>query len=167
MDWLANGTKAVDFLKKYKYVALITLIGIFLMMIPEEKTIETQPLQDGIVQEENNLQDNLREILQQIEGAGKVDVLLAEASGQEIIYQLDEDKSISAEDSKIKKETVIITDSNRDETGLVSKIIAPIYQGAIVVCQGGDRAEVRLAIVEAVSRVTGLPSHQISVLKMK
>ena len=157
----------MDFLKKYKYVALITLIGIFLMMIPEEKTIETQPLQDGIVQEENNLQDNLREILQQIEGAGKVDVLLAEASGQEIIYQLDEDKSISAEDSKIKKETVIITDSNRDETGLVSKIIAPIYQGAIVVCQGGDRAEVRLAIVEAVSRVTGLPSHQISVLKMK
>lgn len=105
--------------------------------------------------------------MQQIEGAGKVDVLLAEASGQEIIYQLDEDKSISAEDSKIKKETVIITDSNRDETGLVSKIIAPIYQGAIVVCQGGDRAEVRLAIVEAVSRVTGLPSHQISVLKMK
>ena len=39
--------------------------------------------------------------------------------------------------------------------------------GAIVVCQGGDNATVRLAIIEAVSNVTGLGADKISVLKMK
>jgi stage III sporulation protein AG len=39
--------------------------------------------------------------------------------------------------------------------------------GAIVLCQGADVPSVRLAIVDAVSKVTGLVANQISVLKMK
>lgn len=35
-----------------------------------------------------------------------------------------------------------------------------------MVCQGADNAAVRLAIVEAVSKVTGLGANRISVLKM-
>lgn len=40
------------------------------------------------------------------------------------------------------------------------------YMGAVVVCPGADRAEVRLRIVETVSAFTGLGSHQIVVQKM-
>jgi len=36
-----------------------------------------------------------------------------------------------------------------------------------VVCQGADRAGVRLAVVDAVKSVTGLSSDRITVLKMK
>jgi stage III sporulation protein AG len=39
--------------------------------------------------------------------------------------------------------------------------------GAIVVCQGGDQPTVRLAILDAVSKVTGLGADKISILKMK
>jgi stage III sporulation protein AG len=46
-------------------------------------------------------------------------------------------------------------------------VLAPQYLGAIVVCQGADRSDVRLAIVEAVSALTGLGADKISVLKMK
>jgi len=42
-----------------------------------------------------------------------------------------------------------------------------LYRGAVVVCQGGDNASVRLAVVEAVSNATGLTSDRITVLKMK
>ena len=54
-----------------------------------------------------------------------------------------------------------------EESGLIRQINPPAYLGAIVVCQGADNNTVRLAIVEAVSRATGLGADKISVLKMR
>jgi len=166
MDWLGNGTKVIIFMNKYKYVFLVVIFGLFLMMLPEEqKNLEQEPMIN-----ENNfneLQLSLEGILSKIDGAGKVSVLLSEYSGKETIYQIDKNVSKSSESSDIKQETVLITDSGRNEMGLIRQILSPVYQGAIVVCQGADKAVVRLAIVEAVSKVTGLSSNQISVLKMK
>jgi hypothetical protein len=42
-----------------------------------------------------------------------------------------------------------------------------VYQGAVVLCQGAADAAVRLAVVEAVSKATGLGADKICVLKMK
>ena len=39
--------------------------------------------------------------------------------------------------------------------------------GAVVVCDGGDDAAVRLAVTQAVSAYTGLGSDRITVMKMK
>ena len=39
--------------------------------------------------------------------------------------------------------------------------------GALVVCDGADSASVRLAIIQAVSSLTGLGSNKIAVVKMK
>ena len=53
------------------------------------------------------------------------------------------------------------------QEGLVRDSHAPNYRGAVILCKGADQAAVKLAVVEAVSRVTGLRTDQISVLKMK
>lgn len=166
MDWLSTSTKASEFIKKYRYVFLVVLIGIFLMMLPEESDSKTTE-KEITETKEVNLETSLEDILTKIEGAGKVSVLLTQSQGEEIVYQQNEDSSNSLETSDIRLETVIITDSNRDEAGLIQRVNAPKYQGAIIVCQGADRAVIRLAIIEAVSKVTGLTSNQISVLKMK
>ena len=50
---------------------------------------------------------------------------------------------------------------------MVRQILSPEYLGAVVVCQGANDVQVRLAVVEAVSKVTGLGADKISVLKMK
>ena len=47
----------------------------------------------------------------------------------------------------------------------MTRILSPTYRGALVVCQGGDRADVRLAVIEAVSVLTGLSSDRITVAK--
>ena len=47
----------------------------------------------------------------------------------------------------------------------MTRILYPTYRGALVVCQGGDRADVRLAVIEAVSVLTGLSSDRITVAK--
>ena len=88
-------------------------------------------------------------------------VLLTEAIGSESVYQSD---GLSGSEGRL--ETVIITDEKRSEYGLVRYVISPVYQGAVVVCQGGGNASVRLAVIEAVSNATGIPSSRITVLKM-
>ena len=63
--------------------------------------------------------------------------------------------------------TVTLTDSNRNQSGLIRQIIPEKYQGAVILCQGADDPIIRLAIVDAVSKATGLGANKISVLKLK
>ena len=102
-------------------------------------------------------------MLSRLYGAGEVEVLLTQACGEETIYQTDDNQS--RED--FRTDTVIVTNQDRKETGLVKQVNAPIYLGAIVLCQGADSPQVKLSIVEAVSSATGLTSDRITVLKMK
>lgn len=166
MDRMTVNTKIKELWGKYKFVLLVLGLGIFLMSIPE-RTVET-PVQEPTVQAEPvDRATELESILVQIEGVGKVRVLLTEAAGSETIYQTNEDRSSTADSENLRVETVIITDSDRQETGLVRTVTPPTYLGAIIVCQGGDSPAVKLAIVEAVSNVTGISSDRITVLKMK
>ena len=168
MDWAEVSNRGMEFIKKYRYVLLVLLAGIFLMALPDGEKAQTEtevPAIESTAQP--TLQDSLAEILSQIEGAGKVRVLLTQAAGEQTIYQTDEDISTSENSSDIRRETVIITDSGRGETGLIRQVNPPTYLGAVVLSQGADSAKVRLAIVEAVMSVTALSSDNITVLKMK
>lgn len=160
MDIKAIGEKASVWLGKYKYLVLILLVGVVFMLIPGSKKEDTQIATALPQQQEISLDKELETILSNIKGAGRVQVMLTVASGEQVIYQTD----TPATD---RKDTVIITGENRVQDGLVQQIIPPTYRGAIILCQGADSANVCLAIKEAVSKVTGLDSSQISVLKMK
>lgn len=154
---------------KYKYALLVLLLGIGLMCIPV-KTEEEQPA-DKQIQEtqpmQKSLDQQLSEILSKIEGAGQVKVLLAEAKGEEILYQSDTTISKDTNGSDTRNETILITDANRNQAGLIHQKNPPVYQGAIVVAQGGGIPAVKLALTEAISRITGLGADKISVHKMK
>lgn len=148
--------------KKYRYMILAVLAGILLMTIPEGTSPAAAEKSDTVM-EQQNLQESLSEILSQIEGAGSVEVLLTEAQGEVMIYQTDDHISSDSQ----RSDTVLITNSEREEAGLVRQIIPAVYQGAVIVCTGADRAQVRLSIVEAVKSATGLTADRITVLKMK
>lgn len=159
MDWGTLKSGGLSAIKKYRYVLLVVLAGILLMALPFGETQKESPVQ---TQEEvqTQLQDDLAGILSRISGAGRVEVLLTQAAGEETVYQMD-----GTADSR--RQTVLVTGTDRAEAGLVRQINPPTYQGAIIVCQGADSASVRLSIVEAVSNATGLSTDKISVLKMK
>ena len=154
---------------KYRYAALVLVVGIVLLLLPGKSRQNSQPV--DVSKPANNQQlleiEALTEILQSIHGAGKVQVLLSVASGEKTIYQTNRDTSVSGDHTDTKIETVIVTDSQRNEAGLIQQVNPPTYLGAIVVCQGADSAAVRLAITQAVARITGLGSDNICVLKMK
>lgn len=156
----------LEILKKYRYVFLILLIGLFFMLVPETSEKAQEPEPQAVVVE-SSLQTELSIILSKIAGAGNVEVLLTEASGSQTYYQADEMLSTDENTKDQRRDTVIVTNSSREETGLIRRVDPPVYQGAIVLCQGADDARVRLSIVEAVSNATGLTTNKITVLKMK
>ncbi len=162
MDWLKNTGAIGSLLKKYGYALVVLLIGLLLLMLPSRSGKENSG-ESITVPGENimSVEEALSDILSTVSGAGKVRVMLTVAVGEETLYQ--NDTSGSAD----RSDTVIISDADRNELGLVRQVIPPVYQGAIIVCQGADSPLVRLSIVEAVSKATGLSTDKISVLKMK
>ncbi len=167
MDWAKYGVKLKGAVCQYKYVILVLLIGIILMVIPSGKAEEkASPPKEHILQEQS-IEQRLENILSNIDGAGKVSILLTTATGQETLYQSDQDSDQSSDSTSEQTKTVVITDGNRAQQGLVRQVNPPKYQGAIIVCHGADQAHIRLAIIEAVANATGLGTDRISVLKMK
>ena len=159
-------SKIKTLLTKYKYVAIVLLAGIGMMMLPDFDKKETITVEKIETKEEMPLETVLSNALSKVHGAGRVEVLLNVAQGPKTIYQMDEDSSGSENGQSDKAQTVTLTDSQRNEYGLVQQVNPPVYMGAIVLCQGADDPVVKLSIVEAVSKITGLNANQICVLKM-
>jgi stage III sporulation protein AG len=158
--------KLMGWVRKYRFVVLILLIGIGLMVIPfgSGEADDTSPQVPMPTQQD--ISEQLREILTEIDGAGEVSVMLSIRTGISTVYQSDGSQT-DGDNRSSRLDTVIITDENRAQTGLIQHIVYPEYRGAIVVCQGADNLQVRLDIMEAVARITGLGMDKISVLKMK
>lgn len=153
--------KPLELIKKYKYLLLMLVVGILIMNIPftSSKDTSEEILTQVDIPENVSFSEELARILSAVDGAGKVQVLLSESSSGEAVYQ--ENKKDTSSD------TVIISDAKRNEAGLLRYENAPLYRGAIVVCEGGDNPSVQFRIVEAVANATGLGADKISVMKMK
>lgn len=146
-----------DWLRKYKYVLLVLLAGLMLMLLPGGSEEKPEPVVEASEPSEEDMETRLERILTRVQGAGTVAVMLTESSGEEVVYQTDGEGG----------DTVLVSDAQRNEQGLVRTREPPTYLGAIIVCEGADSASVRLAVVEAVANVTGLGTDRITVLKME
>lgn len=169
MDFINLKNRIREILRKYKYACVVALAGVLLMVLPDTKK-EISNIQENEITENikvDTVEEQLEQILGYIKGAGQVKVMLAQATGESTLYQTDKtlSRNDSAEDSKVQ--TVLITDSERNETGLIYQINPPSYLGAVIIAQGADDPCVRLAIVEAVMDITGLGADKISVLTMQ
>ena len=164
IKWAGEAIKtAFGKLGKYKYAILILLLGVGLMLFPQEKQNTVQPVQQTEV---TDLEAKLEAILCQLEGAGEVKVLLTLSEGTSYAYQTDQKIITDENGSETESETVLVSGSG-SEAPVTVRTIYPIYQGAVILCQGADSAAVRLDIVNAVSSLTGLGSDKICVIKMK
>lgn len=167
MDIITIKSRIIETLRKYKYVCVILLAGILLMILPESSKEETAQLEIENIPVRITMEEKLEEALECLKGAGKVKVMLSIEKGEQTIYQTDSTYSHDENNTDTKTQTILVTDSDRNETGLVHQINPPVYLGAIVLAQGADDPVVKLSIVEAVSKVTGLGADKISVLKMQ
>lgn len=153
---------------RYKFVGLVVLIGIGLLLWPSGSGTgpvvnreETAQIRD--------LEAEMAEILSVMSGVGQAKVLLTvDTNGEQQLAQNTElaysGDTAAPEDYSRRSETVLVNGSEGDEA-VVIRTQYPTYRGALVVCQGGDRAEVQLAVTEAVAALTGLSADRITVAK--
>ena len=173
MEWVNKLSKTIlAGLKKYKYAVLVLLLGIALMLLPfgkKEETTETEVQVETLSDEAyaQALEQRLEDMLCQVSGAGQVRVMLTMQTGSRTEYQTDTQISDSETQSQEERKTVILSEGSAYDKAAVSAVQYPLFQGALILCQGADQSTVRLSLVNAVAALTGLSSGQITVIKMK
>ena len=160
-------SKVKSLILKYKFVVIVLSVGLALMLLPgfEKDNTNTTTLEPQ--KSEVPLEASLSKILSKVQGAGRVEVMLNIEQGAKTIYQVDDDISQGESSYSDRNQTVTLTDGQRNQYGLVQQVNPPIYLGAVVLCQGAGDPVVKLSVVEAVSKITGLNANQICVLKME
>lgn len=150
--------------QRYKYILLVIVAGILLLMIPTGEKSENKGLaesQQQIDHELQSLEQKLESILSRIQHAGRVDVMLSVKESSHKVLAYDTKKSRD----QTEYDTVIVSQGSGVQQPVVLHEIYPTFQGALIVCGGGDNPAVKLQIVEAVRALTGLSADRISVCK--
>ena len=165
MGRLAQRVKAS--MGRYRLVWLVILAGLILLLLPtgekegeaREETEQTQSAFDLAATEAR-----LSQALSKIHGAGEVTVVLTVANGprQILAENVDRDGSQGEE-----TETVVLSRGSGSQETVTVQEIYPRYQGALLVCAGGDDPTVRLQLTEAMSALTGLGADKISISQGK
>lgn len=166
---LPEAAKVLKFLEQYKYVLIIIVVGIALLLWPSGGK-QAPPAQDSAISSRQDdfdlaaLEEKLSQTLSQVEGAGRVSVTLTIKSGMEQVLASDRTTSVTERGSSVEEETVLLSNGSGEEAVLITQRY-PVFQGALVVCEGGDSAEIRLLMTQAVSALTGLGADRITVCK--
>ncbi len=172
--WLERLREQGKKLGKFRYPLLILLLGLILLLLPgrgeSEEIQQTGTAEPVTVTADDRSAEERRlaELLSRVEGAGKVEVMLSVRLGEEICYQTDTRTERDESGNEQHEETtVLVRSGSSTESPLVRQRSAPVYQGAVILCQGAEDPGVKLALVEAVSDLTGLSTDRITVIKMK
>lgn len=174
METDKRAEKFQTFWRKYKFVLLVLLIGVVLLVWPAgngiaQKVEASAAPAAARTETADDMEERMEAILSRIDGVGELELMLTvESTGQQE-FAVDTElrysgQTAAPDDYSRRSETVVVSGSGGD-TPVVARNICPTYRGALVVCQGGGSAEVRLAVTQAVSALTGLSSDRITVVK--
>lgn len=127
---------------------------------------------------EDVLEEKLADILESINGVGKVKVLIKYSESSTVVAMYNETTSESTTkendgdggskdvtETENKKE-IVYTDENGKNMPITEKVVMPVIEGAIITAQGAENANIKSSIVSAVEAVTGLAVHKIQVFEM-
>lgn len=129
---------------------------------------------------DENLEERLEKILGQIEGVGRVDVMVTFSSGKESTPAYDTKKNESTTNEKDSSggtrditqndyESSIVYEENQNgvKTPVIVKDVQPVVKGVLVVADGAAKAEVKERISNAVQVLMDIPIHKVQVIERK
>ena len=131
------------------------------------------------VSSQDELTAKLEQILEKIQGVGKVKVLITYSQTSQTVPMYNEDtsqKDTEETDTSGGKRKIIETDVKKDiiyeeadgeKVPITQSIISPKVEGAIITAEGAGNATTKANIIQAVEAVTGIASHKIQVFAME
>ena len=185
-----------DFMQKIKEKKLkrsdwliLVLAGILILIIAlptdtkEKKQAEKS--KENISKENNTMEASkdeierkLEDILEKIDGAGDVKVMITyQDSGTQVVEKDKNTSENSLEESDSTggvrstkeqqlQESTVYEDADAGNTPFVSKELLPKVEGILIVASGGDNQKVKQNISEAVLALFQVEAHRIKIVKM-
>lgn len=148
--------------------------------VPDDVSTSDQFRQDGMEERyAADLEKRLTEVLSQMEGVGKVKVMITLKTSRELVVEKDQSAARSATNESDSQGGVrVITDTDSSESTVystdgsvsrpyVAKTFAPEIEGVLVVAQGAGKGTVNRTIVEIVGALFGVEAHKVAVVKME
>ena len=188
--------KMQDFMQKIKEKKLkrsdwliLVLAGILILIIAlptdtKEKK-QAEEAKENISKENNTMEASkdeierkLEDILEKIDGAGDVKVMITyQDSGTQVVEKdkntsensLEESDSTGGVRSTKEQqllESTVYEDADAGNTPFVSKELLPKVEGILIVASGGDNQKVKQNISEAVLALFQVEAHRIKIVKM-
>lgn len=126
---------------------------------------------------EKELENRVKEILKNVDGVGKVDVMLTLKSSGEKVLHVDQDKSRSSSEEKDSaggtrksmteeiKDSTLVTGNGTSGQPVIEKELRPEIAGVVISAEGGGSSVVKTEISEAMEALFDIPAHKIKVLK--
>jgi stage III sporulation protein AG len=145
--------------------------------LSEIKSGAAQSSMTSIEKYESYVNQNLKDILEQIRGVSDVSVMVTFASTEKKIYQNNtktQDNQTSETDQKGGKREVnernedtevVMIDQNGNKVPVVIGKEQPTVRGVIVVARGSDQPTTKVQIMDAVATVLDIPTYKVKVLE--
>lgn len=188
--------KMQDFMQKIKEKKLkrsdwliLVLAGILILIIAlptdtKEKK-QAEEAKENISKENNTMEASkdeierkLEDILEKIDGAGDVKVMITyQDSGTQVVEKDKNTSENSLEESDSTggvrstkeqqlQESTVYEEEDAGNTPFVSKELLPKVEGILIVASGGDNQKVKQNISEAVLALFQVEAHRIKIVKM-
>lgn len=171
---------------------LVILIGLLLMVIvmptdrnkgeggSGESPVEMSERSQGKSDDswgEKQMEERLEQVLSNIEGVGRVQVMITyKDSGTQIVEKDGGSSSSNTTEEDASGGRRSIMESQREETTVyttggdgepfIARELSPEIEGILVVAEGGDKTSVRQNISNAVLALFPVEAHKIVVVKM-
>lgn len=188
--------KMQDFMQKIKEKKLkrsdwliLVLAGILILIIAlptdtKEKK-QAEEAKENISKENNTMEASkdkierkLEDILEKIDGAGDVKVMITyQDNGTQVVEKDKNTSENSLEESDSTggvrstkeqqlQESTVYEEADAGNTPFVSKELLPKVEGILIVASGGDNQKVKQNISEAVLALFQVEAHRIKIVKM-
>ena len=189
MDWKG---KIREIVSQIGYVRLVLLLicVFFLIFVSvseeEEDSCEEMENQEKVWgsydSDENDIyvekmEERLAGILEMIEGAGRVEVMITLSASSETVVGKDQiyEERMEKENSEggkeasdsVRKEETVFTEKDGKQNPYVIMTMEPVVEGIMIVMDGGNNPSVNQAVTEAVQALFHVDAHKIKVLKME
>lgn len=146
-------------------IVLLFLSGLF---EKDDKTVTAaeQPYTEVARSFCSESEERLEAFLENIEGAGEVEVYLTVGSGERYIYA-SEKKHSESENKRNSEEKYVLVGGSSSREPLVETVKTPEITGAVIICRGCGSPVVEERMYKAASAALGLPTADIYVTTMK
>lgn len=181
-----ENNRIIVWLRENRKASIFVLAGLLLLVLTiptnngEKK--ETGAKEVSYEQEEEDygkeLEKQLEEILSNVEGVGKIKVMITLKNSKEQVINKDtsfrsDRNSEEIENEKTENEVIeqgeetILVQMDGNQVPYVVKEYSPTVEGVLIIAQGGDDPNIKVALIEASTVLLNVPSHKVSVLKME